>query len=162
MAQQLETQIIERQLMPPPAPRPPNPKVKVLDEDEWSENIEAIIQRDYFPDVPKLQNKLEWLQVAETPCLNFVHDCPKKLAVSKQFRLRLGLQAMKSQDPAQLRQAQLNIQRRRAGFKTPVGSTPGTFRTPAATALRTPGFAETPRATSGFTPGLGVALRCVQ
>jgi hypothetical protein len=36
----------------------------VLDEDEWTERIEAIIERDYFPDIPKLQNKLEWLQVS--------------------------------------------------------------------------------------------------
>jgi protein DGCR14 len=56
-------QLAPRQLMPPPASRPPRQKVKVLDEDEWTEKIEAIIQRDFFPDVPKLQNKLEWLQV---------------------------------------------------------------------------------------------------
>lgn len=37
----------------------------VLDEDEWTERIEAIIERDYFPDVPKLQNKLEWLQASQ-------------------------------------------------------------------------------------------------
>ena len=36
---------------------------KVLDEDEWTECLEAIIQRDYFPNVPRLQNKLEWLEV---------------------------------------------------------------------------------------------------
>ncbi len=27
------------------------------------QRVEAIIQRDFFPDLPKLQNKLEWLQV---------------------------------------------------------------------------------------------------
>jgi len=37
----------------------------ILDEDEWTERIEAIIERDYFPDVPKLQNKLEWLQARQ-------------------------------------------------------------------------------------------------
>jgi hypothetical protein len=35
----------------------------VLDEDEWTEALELIIERDYFPDIPKMQNKLEWLQV---------------------------------------------------------------------------------------------------
>ncbi len=40
---------------------------KVLDEDEWTECLEAIIQRDYFPIVPKLQNKLEWLEVSNSP-----------------------------------------------------------------------------------------------
>ncbi len=57
-----------RELMPPPKPRgarklPPKPKQLVLEEDEWAEQLEAIIERDFFPDVPKLQSKLEWLQV---------------------------------------------------------------------------------------------------
>ena len=39
---------------------------KVLDEDEWTECLETIIQRDYFPNVPRLQNKLEWLEVRDT------------------------------------------------------------------------------------------------
>ena len=45
---------------------------EVLDEDEWTSQIEAIIERDFFPDLPKLQNKLEWLQVlpsSGTACL---------------------------------------------------------------------------------------------
>jgi hypothetical protein len=36
----------------------------ILDEDDWTDRIEAIIERDYFPDIPKLQNKLEWLQAS--------------------------------------------------------------------------------------------------
>lgn len=38
----------------------------VLDEDYWTDRIEAIIERDYFPDIKKLQNKLEWLQASST------------------------------------------------------------------------------------------------
>lgn len=38
-------------------------KQKVLDEDEWTECLEAIIQRDFYPHIPKLQNKLEWIEV---------------------------------------------------------------------------------------------------
>lgn len=63
MGSPAETQLAKWQPMPPPAPRAPKQEIKVLDEDEWTEKIEAIIQRDYFPDVPKLENKLEWLQV---------------------------------------------------------------------------------------------------
>ena len=51
---------------PPPARRGQKRQHEqtLLDEDEWTDRIEAIIQRDYFPDLPKLQNKLEWLQVS--------------------------------------------------------------------------------------------------
>ena len=51
-------------LMPPPPPmvRPQHRarRQKVLDEDEWTERLDAIITRDYFPHVPRLKNKLEW------------------------------------------------------------------------------------------------------
>lgn len=39
-------------------------KQEVLDEDEWTSLLEEIIARDFFPDVPKLQSKLEWLQAS--------------------------------------------------------------------------------------------------
>jgi protein DGCR14 len=63
----------EMQMMPPPKPRvaprklPAKPQQLVLEEDEWAEQLEAIIERDFFPDVPKLQSKLEWLQVGHRP-----------------------------------------------------------------------------------------------
>ena len=49
------------------APQPATRKRKqeVLDEDEWTEMLEQIVSRDFFPDVPKLENKLEWLQVRQ-------------------------------------------------------------------------------------------------
>lgn len=43
-------------------------KQEVLDEDEWTEMLEQIVSRDFFPDVPKLENKLEWLQVELWSC----------------------------------------------------------------------------------------------
>ena len=56
-----------RRLMAPPLPRAPAGnslrKPLVLEEEEWAEALEAIIERDFFPDIPKLQSKLEWLQV---------------------------------------------------------------------------------------------------
>lgn len=51
---------------------------KVLDEDEWTECLEAIIQRDYFPNLPKLQNKLEWIQVLR-PRSGLLH-CPTDIS----------------------------------------------------------------------------------
>lgn len=51
-------------LMLPPPSRPKRKREKiVLDEDEWTDQLEAIIQRDYFPDLPKLESQLEWLEV---------------------------------------------------------------------------------------------------
>jgi hypothetical protein len=64
MAKDTGSEIVAQRAMPPPAPRPPRPKVTVLEEDDWTEKLEAIIQRDYFPDVPKLENQLEWLRVS--------------------------------------------------------------------------------------------------
>ena len=68
--------------MPPPAPRPARKRAEVLDEDEWTARLEGIITRDYLPDIPKLKDKLEWLE------------------------------ATRSGDPARVRAAQANIQRR--------------------------------------------------
>eukprot|EP00877_Chromochloris_zofingiensis_P006375 jgi/Chrzof1/1991/Cz10g28320.t1 len=96
--------------MPPPPPRPVKRAAQVLDEDTYTEAIEAIIERDFFPDVPKLQNQLEWLQ------------------------------AVQSGDPAKVKHAQMNIARRRAGLKTPmtVDYTGTTAFTPGTALLRTP------------------------
>ena len=51
-------------MLPPPA-RPAKRKrpQTILEEDDWVEKLEAIIQRDYFPDIPKLESELEWLEV---------------------------------------------------------------------------------------------------
>lgn len=67
-------------LMLPPAPRPKRKReVAVLDEDEWTDKLEAIIQRDYFPDLPKLESQLEWLEVnSSSPS---VHNSSLALAV---------------------------------------------------------------------------------
>lgn len=54
-----------------------------LDEDTYVAAIEKIIERDFFPDIPKLRNRLEWLE------------------------------AVRSGDPVIIRDAQMNIIRRR-------------------------------------------------
>lgn len=69
----------------------------------------------------------------------------------------LHSQAVRSGDPSQLQQAQLNIAQRRAGIRTPVGATPAGFGTPGASLLRTPGLGMTPMAgTPSMTPRLTV------
>lgn len=95
----------------------------------YAEAIEAIVERDFFPHLPKLQNQLEWLQ------------------------------AVQSGDPALIKRAQLNIARRRAGLRTPVAhdanGAPNTSAiTPGTGLLRTP--AMTPAvALGGATPAAG-------
>lgn len=88
-------------MLPPLSRQSKRKRERVLDDDEWAEKLEAIIQRDYFPDIPKLENELEWLE------------------------------AIRTKDPATIRQAQSNIAQRRAGLKTPMGQSPATFATPA-------------------------------
>ena len=53
--------------MPPPPPRAPKRKeVVVLDEDEWVATMEGIIERDFFPELGKLQDKVQWLEVSQS------------------------------------------------------------------------------------------------
>ncbi|KAL3520731.1 hypothetical protein ACH5RR_018880 [Cinchona calisaya] len=58
---------------------------KVLDEDSYVAAIEKIIERDFFPDIPKLRDRLDWLE------------------------------AVRSGDPVLIRDAQLKILERRRG-----------------------------------------------
>ncbi|XP_013618780.1 PREDICTED: protein DGCR14-like [Brassica oleracea var. oleracea] len=61
----------------------PRKRMRVLDEDAYVEAIEKIIERDYFPDITKLKDRLDWIQ------------------------------AVKTRDPVQIRDAQLKIIERR-------------------------------------------------
>ncbi|KFK38235.1 hypothetical protein AALP_AA3G086700 [Arabis alpina] len=110
-------------------PRNPRKRMRVLDEDAYVEAIEKIIERDYFPDITKLRDRLDWIQ------------------------------AVKTRDPIQIRDAQLKIIERR-GKKANhhhVGDTEGKTQTPGSTFLRnfTPldeFDGKTPR-TPGVIPG---------
>jgi protein DGCR14 len=133
----------DRAAMPPPPSRPGGKRKVVLEEDTFAEAIEAIIERDFFPALPKLQNQLEWLQ------------------------------AVQSGDPAQIKRAQLNIARRRAGLRTPLAhdgtAAPGTAAlTPGTGLLRTPamtpavGAGSTAAATPARTPAGAAAAAALQ
>ncbi|KAI4340990.1 hypothetical protein MLD38_025772 [Melastoma candidum] len=102
----------------PELPNPRNHRPKVLDEDSYVAEIERIIERDFFPDISKLRDRLDWLE------------------------------AIKTRDPIQIRDAQLKIlERRGKKAKSLVGrDTPGsTFVTPFE------GFTDR----VGSTPGIG-------
>jgi protein DGCR14 len=75
-----------RSLMPPPAPRPPKRRrERVLEEGAWVAALAGIIERDYFPELGRLQEKVAWLE------------------------------AVRAGDAEAIRGAQLALARRRAG-----------------------------------------------
>ncbi|KAL2938690.1 Splicing factor ESS-2-like protein [Bienertia sinuspersici] len=80
-------------------PKPPQKSPAVLDEDSYVAAIEKIIERDFFPDIPKLRDRLDWLE------------------------------AVRTRDPVQIRDAQLKILERRRGSNPDEGKT----RTPGST-----------------------------
>ncbi|XP_059452156.1 uncharacterized protein LOC132182823 [Corylus avellana] len=81
-------------------PKSQNPKV--LDEDSYVAAIEKIIERDFFPDISKLRDRLDWLE------------------------------AIKTGDPVQIRDAQLKIMERRGG-KVNIPNPEGKTHTPGST-----------------------------
>lgn len=82
---------------PTPTPSIRKPKQpKVLDEDSYVAAIEKIIERDFFPDIPKLRDRLDWLE------------------------------AVRSGDPVLIRDAQLKILERRRGRAGESSIDPGT------------------------------------
>lgn len=81
------------------APQNSRKQVTVLDEDAYVAAIEKIVERDYFPDIPKLRDRLDWLE------------------------------AVRSGDPVQIRDAQLKIMERRRGKFVSDDATGGKTRT---------------------------------
>uniref|UniRef100_A0A1D1YXA5 Protein DGCR14 n=1 Tax=Anthurium amnicola TaxID=1678845 RepID=A0A1D1YXA5_9ARAE len=72
-----------------PAGNPRKRRHVVLDEDTYVAAIERIIERDYFPDIPKLRDRLDWLE------------------------------AVRSRDPVLIRDVQLKILERRSAAAHP-------------------------------------------
>lgn len=101
--------------MGPPAPKKRKNPETVLDEDTYVAALEKIIERDFFPDLPKLHDRLDWLE------------------------------AVRSGDPLQIRDAQLKIIERRRGrvsqdraLVTPASSVVDPFGTPASLVAPSP------------------------
>ncbi|XP_077216662.1 uncharacterized protein LOC143851204 [Tasmannia lanceolata] len=72
-----------------PSKNPNKRRALVLDEDSYVAAIEKIVERDFFPDLPKLRDRLDWLE------------------------------ALRSGDPIQIRDAQLKILERRGKTAIP-------------------------------------------
>ncbi|KAI3467390.1 hypothetical protein Pfo_024053 [Paulownia fortunei] len=60
----------------------------VLDEDTYVAAIEKIIERDFFPDIPKLRDRLDWLQAVRTHDPVLIRDA--QLKILERRRLRKG------------------------------------------------------------------------
>ena len=57
--------------MAPPPPRRPKrsrepPSVVVLEEEDWIAKMEGIIERDFFPELGKLQDKVAWMEAVRS------------------------------------------------------------------------------------------------
>lgn len=86
----------------------PRKEVTVLDEDTYVAAIEKIVERDFFPDIPKLRDRLEWLE------------------------------AVRSGDPLRIRDVQLKIRDRRGRKALNCAETErNRSRTPGSTFTRT-------------------------
>jgi len=64
--------------MPPPAPRPPSGKKGggIMDEDTFVDALSEIIERDFFPNLPKLQRQLKWLEALESHDVRTIRQVP--------------------------------------------------------------------------------------
>jgi protein DGCR14 len=60
-------------------PIPPKPKQVILKEEDYVETIESILERDFFPDLPKLNNHLEWLEAVKN------HDLKKMQEIQSRY-----------------------------------------------------------------------------
>ncbi|KAI3675150.1 hypothetical protein L1987_84735 [Smallanthus sonchifolius] len=65
------------------ASTPQNPRKRnsstVLDEDTYVAAIEKIIQRDFFPDIPKLRDRLDWLEATRSGDPMLIRDAQLKI-----------------------------------------------------------------------------------
>lgn len=58
----------------------------VLDEDAYVAAIEKIIERDFFPDIPKLRDRLDWLQAVRTHDPVLIRDAQLKIIERRRLR----------------------------------------------------------------------------
>ncbi|KAL0354342.1 UNVERIFIED_CONTAM: Splicing factor ESS-2 [Sesamum angustifolium] len=58
----------------------------VLDEDTYVTAIEKIIERDFFPDIPKLRDRLDWLQAVRTQDPVLIRDAQLKILERRRVR----------------------------------------------------------------------------
>jgi hypothetical protein len=92
---------MDRQLKRMPAPSPLAREVltkdlldagrTVLPEDAYSEALGAVIERDFYPDLPRLQQQLAWLQALESGDEDRIEEAQAALSESVRRQDRLAL-----------------------------------------------------------------------
>ncbi|XP_026435381.1 splicing factor ESS-2 homolog [Papaver somniferum] len=65
----------------------------VLDEDTYVASIEKIIERDFFPDIPKLRDRLDWLEACRSGDTVLIKDAQLKI-----MERRCGKKPLNSDD----------------------------------------------------------------
>ena len=79
------------ELMPPPAPRPPKRgREVVLEEEEWVAKMEGIIERDFFPELGKLQDKVAWLEAVRSGDPEVIRRAQIQIAQRQQSQIPGG------------------------------------------------------------------------
>ena len=64
---------------------------KVVDDEEFEAKLAAIIERDYFPDIKRLQNKLEWTQATESGEADLIANAQRNIILRRAgFSVRLA------------------------------------------------------------------------
>ena len=76
---QKKTDLCHQLMMAPPLHKKSKPDV-VLEEDEFSEEIRRIVVRDFFPDLPKLEAQLEWLEAVNNNDLEKIRELRAKFS----------------------------------------------------------------------------------